>query len=264
MVEVVVAVALLCLVVAASYIGVNSASHAARTMSQRVSAQGMCITLFEEMKGCFFGALASSSNTSAERTDDPVAGKAAFLVAQGLGPGTSEVTLTYAVPLADDTPTRRNVHIVCTWKSSSFRGEQKDHTEELYGVLFDSFSTSGKKMAPLDVNSLALNPNYTSGSANYGTPAYLQITDTSGNVYTQNDMARMPSHINAVSVVVYPGGGGEQAGVYSNARALKINNGKTYAYYCTSDDNPISVTISSNGGKYHMNMYCAEASVNIE
>ena len=74
----------------------------------------------------------------------------------------------------------------------------------------------------------------------------------------------MPSSINATSVIIYPGGGGEQSGKYSNARTLKINNAKTYAYYSSSDSNPISVTISSTGGKYYMNMHCDDAAVNIE
>ena len=49
LVEAVVAAALMSLLVAASYIALSSASHAARLMSQRVTAHGMCMTLFEEM-----------------------------------------------------------------------------------------------------------------------------------------------------------------------------------------------------------------------
>lgn len=268
LVEVVVASALMCLVVAASYIGISTVMYSARRMSQRVTAQGMCLTLFEEMKGCVFGALVSSDAELDEGVSDPVAERAAFLMAQGLGPGSSDVSLTYTVDLADDAPTRRNVHIVCTWKfASPFGSSEADatHTEELFGVILESFSSSGKKMY-LDVNHLELNPNYNAAAGTFITPAYMRITDTSGNVYTQTDLTqnKVPSSINATSVIIYPGGGGEQSGKYSNARTLKINNAKTYAYYSSSDSNPISVTISSTGGKYYMNMHCDDAAVNIE
>ena len=186
LVEVVVASALMCLVVAASYIGISTVMYSARRMSQRVTAQGMCLTLFEEMKGCVFGALVSSDAELDEGVSDPVAERAAFLMAQGLGPGSSDVSLTYTVDLADDAPKRRNVHIVCTWKfASPFGSSEADatHTEELFGVILESFSSSGKKMY-LDVNHLELNPNYNAAAGTFITPAYMRITDTSGNVYT--------------------------------------------------------------------------------
>ena len=65
-------------------------------------------------------------------------------------------------------------------------------------------------------------------------------------------------------MIVYPGGGGEQSGKYSYAPRQKINNAKTYAYYSSSDSDPIQVQISYSGGKYLMNMQCDDASVNIE
>ncbi len=268
LVEAVVAAGLMSLLVAASYIALNSASHAARLMSQRVTAHGMCLTLFEEMKGCVFGAIVSSDAELDEGVIDPVQSKAEFLRAQGIGPGASDVQLTYTVTLASDAPTRKDVKITCTWKFASPFGAvtqgADNHTEELEGVIVDSFSTSGKKMY-LNVNHLELNPNYNAAAQSFLLPAYLRITDTAGNVYDQNYLQNHRSlTVNATSVIIYPGGGGEQSGKYSNAPRQKINNAKTYAYYSSSDDDPIQVQISYSNGKYLMNMQCEDASVNIE
>ncbi len=279
LVEAVVAAALMSLLVAASYIALSSASHAARLMSQRVTAHGMCLTLFEEMKGCVFSAIVSSDAELDDGVIDPVQSKAAFLEAQGIGPGVSDVQLEYYVvpthdpvpqglPTANDSPQRKNIRIICSWKFASPFGavtEGSDlHTETLEGVIVDSFSTSGKKMY-LNVNHMELNPNYNAAANSFLLPAYLRITDTAGNVYDQNYLQNHRSlTVNATSVIVYPGGGGEQSGKYSNAPRQIINNAKTYAYYSSSDNDPIQVQISYSGGKYYMNMQCEDASVNIE
>ena len=49
LVEAVVAAALMSLLVAASYIAVSQTMYSARLMSQRVTAQGMCMALYEDM-----------------------------------------------------------------------------------------------------------------------------------------------------------------------------------------------------------------------
>ncbi len=268
LVEAVVAAALMSLLVAASYIALSSASHAARLMSQRVTAHGMCLTLFEEMKGCVFGAIVSSDAELDEGVIDPVQSKANFLREQGIAPGVSDVQLTYAVELPPDAPTRKNITITCSWKFAAPFGTVSQgadiHTESIEGVIVDSFSTSGKKMY-LNVNHMELNPNYNAAANSFLLPAYLRITDTAGNVYDQNYLQNHRSlTVNATSVIVYPGGGGEQSGKYSNAPRQKINNAKTYAYYSSSDDDPIQVQISYDKGKYLMNMQCEDASVNIE
>ena len=268
LVEAVVAAALMSLLVAASYMALGSASHAARLMSQRVTAHGMCLTLFEEMKGCVFGSIVSSDAELDEGVIDPVQSKANFLRAQGIGPGASDVRLTYSAALADGVPTRKNIQITCSWRFAAPFGAVAQgadiHTETLEGVIVDSFSTSGKKMY-LNVNHMELNPNYNASVNGFPLPAYLRITDTAGNVYDQNYLRdHRGLTVNATSVIVYPGGGGEQSGKYGNAPGQKINNAKTYAYYSSSESDPIQVQISYSGGKYYMNMQCDDASVNIE
>ena len=268
LVEAVVAAALMSLLVAASYMALGSASHAARLMSQRVTAHGMCLTLFEEMKGCVFGAIVSSDAELDEGVIDPVQSKAGFLRAQGIGSGASDVQLAYTSQLAPDAPTRKNITITCSWKFAAPFGAVSRgadiHTETLQGVIVDSFANSGKKMY-LNVNHMELNPNYNAAANSFTLPAYLRIKDTAGNVYDQNYLQNHHSlSVNATSVIVYPGGSGEQSGKYSNAPKQKINNAKTYAYYSSTDDDPIQVQISYSGGKYYMNMQCEDASVNIE
>ena len=276
LVEVVIAAALLCLLVACSILGVTSVTHASRLMSQRVTAQGACIALFEEMKACAVdNSLTAVDSDTADHGEggetNPfrrLDGKMAFLESQGLGPGSRNMHLSYFVVAAEDNPMRWTVTVKCSWEfmDRTWSGTERNlvHEEELQGMIVDSYSSSGRKME-LSVNGMRLNPNYNASTKSYTIPSYMRIVDANGNVYTHNDLAsgRVPASIDAVSVVVYPGGGGEQK-PYPNNPNLVVNNAKTYAYYSRSDDNPISVSLTRSNGLWMMNMYCSDASVNIE
>ena len=276
LIEVAIASALLCLLVVCSILGVTSASHASRLMSQRVTAQGACMALLEEMKACAVDdqlSAVDSDNADHEEAGETnpfirLDGKMRFLEAQGLGPGTRNMHLSYLVGAAEENPMRWSVTVKCTWeftdRSWTSRGGNLIHEEVLEGMIVQSHSLSGQRMG-LSVTGLKLNPNYNSVTKSYSIPSYMRIIDVNGNVYTHNDLAsgKVPASIDAVSVVVYPGGGGEQK-PYQNNSKLVVNNAKTYAYYSRSDDNPISVSLSKSNGKWSMNMYCSDAWANIE
>lgn len=274
LVEVMMASALLCLLVAASVIAVNSVSHSARLMSQRVAAQGMCTALLEAMKVVPYDSLADGDTgmDNAVRSDgtyDYLLSRAQDIVATGLGPGTINVNLEYDVePGQTAIPNRKDVKITCTWEFTdrAWRvGRDKGtHSEVLEAVLTDRYSTSTERMV-LSVSGLKLNPNYNPTPKSYSLPSKLRIVDTDGHVWTQSDLAKntMPSSISARFVEIFPGGGGEQK-PYSNFPKRTVNNSKTYAYYCKDDSEPISVSISKSNGIYSMNMHCDDSSVIIE
>lgn len=293
LVEVVVSCALLGLLVVASFIAVTSVAHSAHLMAQRVTAQGMCTALLENMKLVRFDRL--SKGEDQDDTDDnnddsdyweghasqdgdysddkDVVGILAHdIVARGLGPGSRNVTISYEVRNGDGAPNRKDIRITCSWEftdrvwyKSQARGT---HTEVLEAVITDRYSTYAEKLV-LNVSGFKLNPNcnLSTDHKSYTLPAKLRIVDTDGRVWTQKDLQSGGlSGISARSVEIFPGGGGEQTGLYSGYPDLTVKNSKTYAYYSKDDSKPISVSISSKdrNGVYTMSMICADATVNIE
>ena len=108
---------------------------------------------------------------------------------------------------------------------------------------------------------MALNPLFDVDNAAYATPQYLRIVDENGIVYTKENLKNgtMPTSINAVSVAVTPGGGGQQDIVVSGD--AKIKNDKRYSFFSNSQNaaSYISVQINQSGGKYFMNLYSSDA-----
>lgn len=272
LVEVVMASGLLCLLVAASFIAVSSVMHAARAMSQRVSAQCMCTALLEAMKGLPYDNLASGDAIRDEGVVDYISIKAQDIVANGLGPGCRNISLSYEIEQGDGTPNRKNVRITCTWEFTDriwrMNHAKGTHTEVLEAVLTDRYSTSTERKV-LNVVGLKLNPNcnLSAEHKSYTVPAKLRIIDTDGRIWTQQELSNgnMPESIAARSVEIFPGGGGELQYPYTNFPKLSVNNSKTYSYYSKNDSMPIVVSIyKSNDGIYRMNMNCDDATVNIE
>ena len=74
----------------------------------------------------------------------------------------------------------------------------------------------------------------------------------------------MPSSLNAVSVAITPGGGGEQDLVISGD--AKVKNDKRYSFFSNGANaaSYISVSISQSGGKYFMNLYSSDATICIQ
>lgn len=273
LVEVVVACALLGLLVVASFIAVTSVTHASRLMSQRVTAQGMCTALLENMKNVPYDCLPAQGTADASNYDDIYVGiKASDIVSKGLGPGSQNVTLTYEIESGEGAPNRKNVKITCAWEFTDHAWFVDHgngiHHEILEAVLTDRYSTSTESMV-LNVTGFKLNPNcnLSPDHRSYTLPSKLRIVDTDGKVWTQKDLeSGGMSSISARSVEIFPGGGGIQEGLYTSFPKLTVNNSKTYAYYSKDDSTPISVSISSKdrNGIYTMSMNCDDASVNIE
>ena len=270
LVEVVVASALLCLLVAASYVAVSQTMYAARLMSQRVSAQGMCMALFEDLRGLPFDAIFPSDAEAASAERHYIQERREYLMAQGLGPGATDVNIefnTNAVSGGGPDLNYRDILIVTTWTFpppfASATGQGGAHSEELRGAIFN-LSPRVTQNNTLNINHLALNPHQAEGQ-NYSVPQYLRIVAENGVVYTQSDLANggVPSSLRAVSVTVCPGGGGEQEGVAITTKngTTTLKNAKKYGFFSNgmSESSLISVQINESGGKYFMNLYCDDA-----
>lgn len=266
LVEVVIASGLLCLLVAASYVGISSVTHSARIMSQRVTAQGACIALLETMK-YEYDQLANGKTSEPDSSQDDVMTKALELVQQGLGPGCKNMELSWEVEGAEGAPNRKNVKISCTWEFTDkyWKSGKSNlqHTEDLWSVITASASTY-TQTKNLVINHMCLNPNYKASPKSYTLPSKLRIVSIDGTVYTQKNLAdgTMPANVYARSVEVFPGGPGEQT-PFTNKKEI-LNNAKSYAYYSRSDDYPLSISITSGSGKYYMDVQCSNASATIE
>ncbi len=282
LVEAVVAAALMSLLVASSYIAVSQATYSARLMAQRVTAQGMCMALFEDMRSQSFDMIFSSEDEVSENSDAHyIEARRQFLMAEGLGPGVEDFQISitnelsakaesYIASLGSsaNVPPHKEITITCSWvfrpPFSSSSGQSGLHTEELRGDIFDIQPRNSENNS-LNINHLALNPHLDDGTS-YALPQYLRIVDESGIVYTKENLknGNMPASLNAVSVSVSPGGGGEQ-GVYITD-GTKIKNDKRYSFFSNGANaaSYISVQISQSGGKYFMNLYSSDATFCIQ
>ena len=282
LVEAVVAAALLSLLVAASYIAVSQTMYSARLMAQRVTAQGMCMALYEDMRAQQFDMVFSSDDEVSEDSDAHyIEDRRQFLMAQGLGPGASNFEISFntnisnkaedyiaAAGTAANIPPYKEITISCSWVfKPPFASPNQSglHTEELRGAIFDIQPRNSENNS-LNINHLALNPFFDVDNTVYAIPQYLRIVDENGIVYTKDNLKNgtMPSSLNAVSVAVTPGGGGEQDIVISDN--TKIKNDKRYSFFSNSQSSAsyISVQINQSGGKYFMNLYSSDATCCIQ
>ncbi len=282
LVEAVVAVALMGLLVASSYIAVSKTMYSARLMSQRVTAQGMCMALFEDMHAQSFDMVFPSDGDVSENSDAHyVEARRQFLMSEGLGPGSSEVNLEISFPeneTADSyiaslgssasVPPYKEIQIECSWvfkpPFASSSDQSGIHTEVLRGTIFD-ITPRNSENSTLNIDHLSLNPHYDDGSS-YALPQYLRIVDENGIVYTKENLTKgtMPSNLRAVSVAVTPGGGGDQD-IYLPDGA-QVQNDKRYSFFSNggTSSSYITVRIYSSGGKYFMNLYSSDASFCIQ
>ena len=282
LVEAVVAAALLSLLVAASYIAVSMTMYSARLMAQRVTAQGMCMALYEDMHAQTFDMVFSSDDELAENSDAHyVEDRRQYMMAQGLGPGSSDFEIAFNTNMSDkaenyianagtaaNIPPYKEITISCSWvfkppfASSTQSGV---HTEELRGAIFD-IQPRNSENSSLSINHLDLNPSFDVDNTVYAIPQYLRIVDENGIVYTKENLKNgtMPSSLNAVSVAVTPGGGGEQNIVVSGD--AKVKNDKRYSFFSNGQNaaSYISVQINQSGGKYFMNLYSSDATCCIQ
>jgi type II secretory pathway pseudopilin PulG len=283
LVEAVVAAALMSLLVAASYIAVSQSMYSARLMAQHVTAQGMCMALYEDMRAQAFDMIFSSSDEVSESSDAHyIETRRQFLMAEGLGPGASDLNISFTNEVSEkaetyiaslgasaNIPPYKEITIVCTWvfkpPFASSSGQSGLHTEVLRGTIFD-IQPRNSASNPLNINHMALNPHFADGTT-YALPQYLRIVDENGIVYNKEDLrdGKVPSSLRAVSVAVTPGGGGEQRDVVV-ADGAKVKNDKRYSFFSNGANaaSYISVQINQSGGQYFMNLYSSDATVCIQ
>ncbi len=282
LVEAVVASALMSLLVAASYIAVSQTMYSARLMSQRVTAQGMCMALYEDMHAQAFDMVFSSNDDVSESSDAHyIEERRQFLMAQGLGPGSSNFVISFNTNISGkaeeyisdagasaNIPPYKEITISCSWifrPPFASSDESGLHTEELRGAIFDIQPRNSENNS-LNINHMALNPLFDVDNTTYAIPQYLRIVDENGIVYTKENLKNgtMPSSLNAVSVAVTPGGGGQQDIVASGD--AKIKNDKRYSFFSNGQNaaSYISVQINQSGGKYFMNLYSSDATTCVQ
>ena len=282
LVEAVVAAALMSLLVAASYIAVSQTMYSARLMSQRVTAQGMCMALYEDIHAQAFDMVFSSNDEVSENSDAHyVEERRQFMMAQGLGPGSSNFEISFNTNVSTkaeeyisgagasaNIPPYKEITISCSWifKPPFASSDQSGlHTEELRGAIFDIQPRNSENNS-LNINHMALNPHFDVTNPAYALPQYLRIVDENGIVYTKENLQNgtMPSSLNAVSVAVTPGGGGQQDIVVSGD--AKIKNDKRYSFFSNGQTaaSYISVQINESGGRYFMNLYSSDATCCIQ
>lgn len=272
LVEAVIASALLSLLVAASYIAVSQTMYSARLTAQRVTAQGMCLALLEDMRALPFDTIfPSDADLLTDCASMFVQDRKLFMESQGLGPGTSNVSISYNtnenVSVTCEFP-HRYITISCSWDFARpwQNGAAVRHEETLEGMVFDLKPRSSSN-TPLNIDNIALNPNYDAATQTFTMPQYLRIVDETGAIYTQSDLLadNIPSSLRAVSVVVTPGGTGQQNNI-EVLEDVKVKNAKRYGFYSNGMTSAamITVQIKQSGGKYFMNLYCDDASVSIQ
>ncbi len=241
--EVAIAGFLVALLSACVFRGVIVVKQNAQATAQRIAAQGLCLHRYEEMKAVAFemideSAFPATNLLLASLSKDPARGRIM-----------ADLTNSIVVP-DDDGPLRKNVTISCSW---TFRGRTR--TETLHGIIVDGYSTYAECGAIS--GTLALNPNYE-------LPLLFYARGTDGSVYTQTNLSSMPSSFTASTIVVKPGGGGEQdIGIAGSTKTL--SNSKLFSFTAAGLDHPISVTVTRTGSedellRYSISLSCDRAS----
>ena len=221
--EVAVAGALVAILSACVFRGILTVKQNSQALAQRIAAQGLCMQRYEEMKSVAFenvdGLYFPATNVLlASLSKDPTKGR---LMAE----------LSNVVELSPmDGVQVKKVDITCSW---TFRGRTR--TEVLHGFIVDGYSTyaeSGSLSATIDIN------------PNYPLPQMFYVRTTDGTVYSQLNIAQMPSSMNATTVVVMPGGGGRQS-VTLRGDSKSVSNEKTVAFTAAELSDPIVVSVTT-------------------
>ena len=250
--EVAVAGFLVALLSACVFRGILVVKQNAQATAQRIAAQGVCMHRYEEMKAVAWDVIDGNSFPAtnvllASLSKDPAKGRLMAEVSNDIAPETLDGVAI------------KKVDISCTW---TFRGRQR--TETLHGVIVNGYSTyaeSGSLSATIE-----LNPNYPS-------PQMFYARGVDGSVYTQLDLASLPSSFSATTVVFMAGGGGRQS-LSFNGSDKAVSNEKTVAFTAAELSDPIQVSVSSRqesvGGsedgsnetvvRYTLGLSCGQAS----
>jgi hypothetical protein len=214
--------------------------------AQRIAAQGVCLHRYEEMKAVAFENIDDHSSFPpttvllAALNKDPSKGRLEAVVSNH----------TAVVDPPPDGVLLKSVDITCTW---TFRG--RTHTEALHGMIADVYSTyaeSGTLSGTIN-----LNPNFER-------PVLFYAKGTDGTVYTQSDISSMPSSFEATTLVMKPGGRGDQTILFGGS-SRRLSNDKVVAFIAGGLDHPISVsftktTVDDDNSNYSISFSCDKAS----
>lgn len=241
--EVAVAGALVAILSACVFRGILTVKHNSQTVAQRIAAQGVCLHRYEEMKSVAFEnidpvSFPTATVLLAALNKDPAKGRLEAVVSNSIVTATEDGVLL------------KKVNITCTW---TFRGRTR--SEALHGVIVDGYSTyaeSGSLSGTIN-----LNPNFER-------PVLFYAKTTDGMVYTQSDVSSMPSSFEATTLVMKPGGRGDQT-ILFNGGSKRISNDKVVAFIAGGLDQPISVSFTKTTGEdessdYSISFSCDKAS----
>ena len=242
--EVAVAGALVAILSACVFRGILTVKHNSQTTAQRIAAQGVCMHRYEEMKAVAFENidLTTFPNTTvllAALNKDPAKGRLEAVVSNSIAVATEDGVLL------------KKVDISCTW---TFRGRTR--TEALHGVIVDGYSTYAESGSLS--GTIHLNPNFER-------PALFYAKAADGSVYTQSNLSTMPSSFEATTLVMKPGGRGDQS-VLFNGSSKRLSNDKVVAFIAGGLDHPISVSFTKTSGdtedasNYSISFSCDKAS----
>ena len=241
--EVAVAGALVAILSACVFRGILTVKHNSQSTAQRIAAQGVCMHRYEEMKAVAFENIdlttfPTATVLLAALNKDPAKGRLEAVVSNSIAVSTQDGVLM------------KKVDITCTW---TFRGRTR--TEALHGVIVDGYSTYAESGALS--GSINLNPNYER-------PALFYAKGTDGSVYTQSTLSSIPSSFQASTLVMKPGGRGDQT-VLFNGSSKRLSNDKVVAFIAGGLDHPISVSFAKTTGEddssdYSISFSCDKAS----
>ena len=239
--EVAVAGALVAILSACVFRGILTVKHNSQTVAQRIAAQGVCMHRYEEMKSVAFENIdlttfPTATVLLAALNKDPAKGRLEAVVSNSIAVSTQDGVL------------QKKVDITCTW---TFRGRTR--TEALHGVLVDGYSTYAESGSLS--GTIHLNPNFER-------PSLFYAKGTDGSVYTQSSLSLMPSSFQATTLVMKPGGRGDQT-VMFNGSSKRLSNDKVVAFIAGGLDHPISVSFTKTSGDipdYSISISCDKAS----
>jgi hypothetical protein len=243
--EVAVAGALVAILSACVFRGILTVKHNSQTVAQRIAAQGVCLHRYEEMKSVAW-----------ENIDDASFPTATVLLAalnKDPAKGRLEAVVSNSIALdVRDGVQMWKVDITCTW---TFRGRTR--SEALHGMIVNGYSTyaeSGNLSGTIN-----LNPNFER-------PVLFYAKSTDGEVYTQSNLSSMPSSFEATTLVMKPGGRGDQSVLFDGG-SRRLSNDKVVAFIAGGLDHPISVSFTKTTGDtedatgYSISFSCDKASL---
>ena len=243
--EVAVAGALVAILSACVFRGILTVKHNSQTVAQRIAAQGVCLHRYEEMKSVAW-----------ENIDDASFPTATVLLAalnKDPAKGRLEAVVSNSIALdVRDGVQMWKVDITCTW---TFRGRTR--SEALHGMIVNGYSTyaeSGSLSGTIN-----LNPNFER-------PVLFYAKSTDGAVYTQSNLSSMPSSFEATTLVMKPGGRGDQSVLFDGG-SRRLSNDKVVAFIAGGLDHPISVSFTKTTGDtedatgYSISFSCDKASL---